>query len=340
MAVWKFEQLAGERRVLELGDHAAPHGRPRQDPVVDDEIEVREDEVYYGPDVPPTRHLFGTRHTPWEIKGRLSDWYGGQGFAKAKDAECRLFVSEQQQVLVTWGDVLSVVGMVKRYKSGRESVGEITYEMTILVDQDNFLGRLPKPETPKTPQTFVNRILLALTDLDGLPEIPPTLTGDIFDAVNGLISSINGVGAELNRAANQLDAFANAPFAALRRFRSGMAQLRTALWKLRETYDGLDRNVALESRNAEEGQLFWSAQGGLGKTMAQAMADIAAAERAATVAERGRIRGLVVAQTGDTWEKMAGRLYGDASRAGEIRDANGVSPGSPPTPGTAYLAPT
>lgn len=340
MGTFRFEQLAGERRVLELADHAAPHGRPRQDPIVDDEIEVREDEVYYGPKAPPTRHLFGTRHTPWELKGRFSDWYGGQGFAAKKDAECRRFVDEQQQCLITWGDTLSVVGLVKRYRGGRESVGEITYELTVLVDQDNFLGRERKSDPQPTPQSFVNRILLALTELNDLGDIPPTLTGDIFDAVNGLISSINGVGAELNRAANQLDAFANAPFAALRRFRSGVAQLRTGLWKLRETYDGLTRNVALESENAEQGQLFWDRQGGLGKTMAQALSDLAAAERAATVAERGRIKGIVTAQGGDTWEKIAIRLYGDASRAGEIRDANGVSPGSPPVPGTAYLVPT
>jgi hypothetical protein len=340
MGVWRFEQLGGERRVLELADHAAPHGRPRQDPIVEDEIEIRENEVRYGGDEPPTRHLFGAAFTPWELNGRFSDWYGGQGFAKAKTEECRLFVSEQQQVLITWGETLSAVGLIRRFKPGRESVGEITWEMTILIDSDNYLGRLGKAEPPATPQSFTNRILLALTDLDELTEIPPTLTGGIFDALNSIISSINGIGAELNRAADQLDAFANAPFAALRRFRSGMAQLRTSLWKLRETYDGLTRDVALESRNAEQGQLFWDRQGGLGATMAQALSDIAKAERAATVAERGRIRGMVTAQTGDTWEKLALRLYGDASRAGEIREANGVSPGSPPVPGTAYLVPT
>ncbi len=73
--------------------------------------------------------------------------------------------------------------------------------------------------------------------------------------------------------------------------------------------------------------------------MAAALAEIAEADRAAERAERGFIRGLHTAKTGETWESISNQEYGDASRVGDILAANAIEPGEAPTPGTTYIIP-
>ncbi len=121
---WVFEQLGGPRKKLELADHAAPHGRPRQAPVVSPEMHIRTSSTYYSGDVPRTIHVFGPSHEPVELVGRFSDRRGGRGFAIAKRDEVMRFVADQQEVLISWSDVYSVVGFITSFVPALEAVSE------------------------------------------------------------------------------------------------------------------------------------------------------------------------------------------------------------------------
>ncbi|HMJ13671.1 MAG TPA: hypothetical protein VK524_19775, partial [Polyangiaceae bacterium] len=92
-------------------------------------------------------------------------------------------------------------------------------------------------------------------------------------------------------------------------------------------------------QNAGEQLQFWQSQSNFSRSVVQVLREVAAAQREATLAERGSIQGVITAQEGDSWESLARRAYRDASRAGDIRQANGVTDGSQPITGTAYIVP-
>ncbi|HTF90122.1 MAG TPA: hypothetical protein VK843_17030, partial [Planctomycetota bacterium] len=291
---WIFEQLGGKRRKLTLASHAAPHGRPRQGPVVSDGIELRESEVYYAGDSPPTRHIFGLAFPPWELKGRFSDSKGGAGFALAKVQEVKEFVAEAQTVRITWGPTTGGIGLIKRFKPDREARYDVAWEMTILIDSDDYIiTNLPLPE-PRAPSEFMASVEALLKGpLQTLLEAPPTMKGSIFDSLSSLVASVNGISASLVGIADQIDSFANAPLDALRRFNAGLGQFRTALIKLRNTYENFNAQLAIESQNAGEQLQFWQSQSNFSRSVVQVLREVAAAQREATLAERGSIQGVI-----------------------------------------------
>jgi hypothetical protein len=348
---WVFTQLGGDRRTLELADHAAPHGRPRQKAVVEDEIEIREDEVYYSGEVPPTRHVFGRRFTPWDLDGRFSDVYGGAGFAKAKAEECKLFVAEQQLVQITWADVISAKGLIKRFSPGREAIGEVVWDMTILIDSDDLI---PVPRVvaevvvPATDYAAVWDALLPAQEILEARERaaeaferrqPMQLRADVFTTLEGLVASLNTVSAAALAVSEQIDTLASAPFALLARFRAGLRQVSTAVGNLRNTYDQFEVNLALETERAQEAQRFMDLQARWDAGAIEALREIQRLDRATELAQAGQIRGAIRANDGDTWESLSRRAYGDGTRADDIREANGVEPGQDPEANVQYLVP-
>lgn len=343
-SVWTFEQLGGPRKTLTLSDHAAPHGRPRKKPVVERELEVRMDRVWLAGDGPPVTHIFGTELGPFKLEGRFSDGYGGAGFARAKLNEVNDFVMDVQAVRVTWDDIVSVTGIIKHWKPGIESGGEVTWEMVLEVDEDHLLergfGRAGHEfDDLKSPAHFTNDIRQALADMHKLTEVPG-MRGSIFDSMNSLISSVNSVSSSLATIAGQIDSFANAPFQLLRRFRGALVQFTTVVARLRKTYDDLQVNVALENEDANYQQIFWDRQAGWSASSLRAIQLALKADRSAALAEQGRTLAIYTARQGDTWERISRLLFnGSSGRAEDIRNANGALPGSAPVPGTAYTIP-
>lgn len=342
-SVWRFTQLEGKKRVLLLADHAAPHGRPRNKPILEPEIEIREDSTYFAGSGPPTRHLFGLSHHSFKLEGRFSDAYGGKGFAREKLQEVKSFVSDITECHIEWDDLLSVIGLIKRFKPGIESGGEVTWELEILVDVDLLLEDTPQLQQGPSvaPIDMSNAIEGAFLDgLKGLRSVP-TMRGSIFDAIGSLISAVNSATASVARIAAQIDSLATAPFQLLRRLRDGLGQFRTAVTNLRTTYDNLTVNLALMSQaDADNNQRFWDIQAAWGDSSLKAMALALKADRAVAVVEQGQILALYTANDGDTWELVSRKFYGGASdRAADIRAANGIEAGQNPVAGTVYMVP-
>lgn len=338
---WVFKQLAGPRKRLELSGWAAPFGRPRQTEVADDVIEIREDTQYYsGLDAEPVRHIFGARYEPIELEGRWMDSWGGNDFALLQQTAAKRFVADQQDVQITWGEVLSYRGFIKRLSCKFESPHDIAWTMLILIDKDDNIEFRPDVPTPRSPSSYTNRILEVLAEsLEDSVEIPPTMKADLLTSLGSLISSVNSVSAELLRAADSLGTFEKNLFQQLGRFRAGLRQFRMAINRFKDVYESAQADAALESQNADAEVQLWKSQGAFSKSYAAALSEIVKADREAKRAQRGSIFTLSTAKEGDTWEMLARRVYGDATRADDIRDANGIAPGAFPEPGASYIMP-
>lgn len=339
-----FKQLnqKGEARgrVLILADHAAPHGRPRQEPVVSPEQRIRQAATYYTGSKRPTRHIFGSKLEPITLKGRLTDRRGTKGFAQAKHEEIKRFVDEAQLVQVTWDDILDCTGLIVRYLPGFESKGEITYELEVECDEDLLDPEPTNIPVVKAPASLVKDILSQLKAKDKLPFEPPTLKGSVSDVLNGMVSDLNSASALLVDASNEIDSFATATVTAIQRFRAGLGQTKVAVGNLRRTYDNSTVEMALENESATESQQYWDLQSQWTTSSLEAERLIAEADRAAALAEQGQLLALHTAALDETWESISEFWFRTADRAEDIRVANGVPAGQPPVPGTTYFVPS
>lgn len=340
MGVFTLQQLGGDRLKLELADHAAPHGRPRDKPVFEQEDVFRIESTYYPGTPTPTRHEFGLKFEPIKLDGRFRDALGGKGFARNKMDEVRRFAAGLQLCTLTWDDALSVICIITRVKRGVESKGEIVWEIEIEIDEDLFLGR-GNPITPevKGPDELAKRIQSLLSRTKDLPYTPPTIKGSIGDQLMLLAGAVGNATSQLVDASRQIDSFVNAPFQALTRFRAALGLVRVSVSNLRGTYDHLTTEAALQAQETEDAQEFWNVQAAWSESSLKALQEAARAERAAARVQQGRILLFYAAADGDTWESIAIAAYGAPDRAREIQAANGVPVGQNPVPGTIYMVP-
>ncbi len=338
MGEFHFSQLGGDKLELSLAGAFAPHGRPRQRPVVTDAVSVRNVEVYYPGNNLPTRHLFGTREEPWELEGRFSDRNGGNGYAQALTEYVKRFVADQQQVRVAWNGIVAANGFIELFEPGRESASEIAWRMTIRIDED--LLRVTRTAQPAEadPKTSMLNIQAAIAEAwDNALDVPPTLKVSILDALGALIGSINSAVASVAKIVDQFDSFQRGLVSELRRLRAGLRQLRTSVIKAKNAYNDLVAGTALVSNNSDDLLNFWDAQGTTNAAMIKAILEIEKLDAAARDAERGKIKGVYVAREGDTWESIASQTLGSSQRADDIRRANAAS--GNPVPGTEYVIP-
>jgi hypothetical protein len=333
-----FTQLGGEKLTLSLAGAFAPHGRPRQRPVVVDAVSIRNTEVYYPGNAVPTRHLFGTREEPWELNGRFSDRNGGPEYARTLTEYVKRFVADQQQVRIAWNGIVAANGFIESFEPGRESAAEVAWRMTIRIDEDLLRVIRKRDPVEADPKTYVLNIQDYIDEAwDDALDIPPTLKVGLIDSLGSLIGSINSAVASVAKIADQMNSFQQGLVSELRRLRAGLRQLRTSVIKARNAYADLVAGTAVVSSNSDDSLAFWNAQGTTGAAMLSAILEIERMDAAAREAERGKIKGVYVARDGDTWESIAQQTLGSAERAADIRNANGAT--GNPVPGTEYIIP-
>jgi hypothetical protein len=337
--VWSFEQLGAKRKRISLPGKYAPLGRPRHGTVVKNSLKIANETVYYSGDTEPTRHEFGRRLEPIDLNGRWSDRYLGSGAADAMNEVMRSFVDDRQEVLITWGNILSLGGFVDQFDSTHEGRGEVVWSMHIQIDRDNFLLVTPELISSKRPKEYIGEIIAALRLVDVDFSKQPRIKGSVLDLLNGLLASLNSVSSSLLSVAGQIDSLANAPFAALRSLRATNRQFRTVLVRLHTTYDDLLANAALETERAEDIQTFLGIRAEFSAGQYQALRTAAELDRQTVLAERGQTLALYTARGGDTWESIARNKAGSAEKADAIRQANGIDAGQPPLEGATYRIP-
>jgi hypothetical protein len=339
---WRFRQLGGDRKELVLADFDAPHGRPRQKPIVKDKITARTYTVHYSGEGPPTRHIFGDKFEPWELEGRFMDRAGGIGYAVRKTAYVKGFVADKQEVTITWGDQLAARGFIDSFEASIESSGEVAWSLTISIDADDLLPakRTIAEPTAASPKDYTAELEIALAKALIPPSRQPVFfKGSLFDLLSSLITSVTAPFAALAQLASQMQAFEKSLIGEIRRFRAGIGQLRTALIIFRDTYQDFRSDIAIEGQNAEASLKFWQLQSESASATLRAMAILLEADRAAAKAERGKMMGYYQVKDGDSWESISQHIYGGADRIDDLRTANGIEPGAAPVPGAIYQVP-
>ncbi len=343
MATLRLQQLGGAQREFLLTGHAAPHGRPRADPVATDALRIRNAEVFVAGQVAPVRHIFGYRYEPLEFRGRLLDRWAHVGFAEAKAAEAKGFVAEMERVKLSWdggsGAAIACTGIVLELDIARESHHEIAWRILFAVDRDELLGT---PVTAnirtKLPRDYTYAITYYLNETQAAFE-EMKLRGSVFDLFDNLISGLASLVSNVVILADELASFQKATFATVRRFRHVLGQLRTAALSVRDTIDAFEVDAAIEARNAREQFSFVRNQAIISDSTLAMITEVAEADRAAQLAEQGRVKAIVQAFGGDTFETLAVRSYGSAERAADIREANDVVDGALPVFGQLYMIP-
>lgn len=338
---WIFVQQGGERKALQLSGWSAPFGRPRHGTIVSDGIEVRHATTYYPGNPVPTRHLFGTKLNDFELTGRFMDVAGGAGYAQAKTEEVKQFVADQQEVTIRWSDVIQVTGFIEKFVPKREGPGDVAWTMTVLIDKDDKADRLAAtPLAQQGPQYLVRRIEPRVDAISTDITKDNRLRGDILDLFDNAISAVTTAFSYLADVSQQIDSFSRSALGTINRFRAAIHQFKTVGLQMRTTIERVLPDDALSTRRATEEQQWADTRAKFSANLALILADLADMDRQARLAQHGRIRAIITAKLGDTWESLAIRVYGSADRAGDLRDANGVASGEHPEPGTDYIAPS
>ncbi len=343
MATLRLKQLGGAQREFVLTGHAAPHGRPRVEPVATDALRIRNAEVFVAGQIEPVRHIFGYRFEPKEFRGRFLDRWAHLGFAEAKAEEAKGFVAEMERVQLSWdgGDGAAIVctGIVLELDIERESHHEIAWRMQFAVDKDELLDTpVQTGNGTKQPRDYTYQIVYYLNETQAAFE-EMKLRGSVFDLFDGLISGLASIVSNAVSLADEFASFQKATFATVRRFRHVLGQLRTAALSIRDTIDAFQVDAAIESRNAREQFSFVRNQAIISDSTLSMITETTEADRAAQLAEQGRVKAIVQALGGDTFESIAARIYGSAERASDIRTANGVADGAAPVVGQLYIVP-
>lgn len=338
---WTFRQIGGERKTIELAGWAAPFGRPRKEPLVNDGIALRvQTRRYAGNDV-PTKHVFGIQYKDWELHGRWMDAAGGSGFAQAMVANVKSFIADAQACTIGWGDVRSLTGLAEELDAKWESEADVEWTLRFSIFNDPALGTVSTVPTPRAAESYVNRITEAMTDvLHELPKKPDSLRLGFVESLDSLIAFINAPAATLTSVAGQMSDLEKGTVAEVRRFAAGLEQYKTALRSLRNTFESAPSDFALAFQDADDELSLSSSQSTFGLSMAQILAEAARADKAAADIEQSKIKAIYSAKGGDTWEQVSIAEYGSPARVKDILAANGISGGAQPVPGTNYFLPT
>jgi hypothetical protein len=341
---WTITQKSGDRKQLKLSGWGAPFGRPRQGSVVRTPIQVRQKTYYYPGNNVPTRHIFGLKWDNFDLHGRFMDYYGGTGFAKQQVQFINEFVSDQVECYIEWGRILSFTGLIEKFDPGYESEGTVDWKMSVLISKDNYLPE-PSQQRPaplqKTAADYTNLIVnqFALIGKKGNLTMPPSMPGNLLDALGSVVNVVNSAVAQFVGYASAVENFEQATFNELARLRAGIGQLKTALLSLRDMNASLQSDAILLSRDSLEMISLQNTQATADITMITTMSQLEQMDRAALQAQRGTVSRTYVALTGDTWESISITMYGSLSGVNAIRQANGVKYGINPIAGAVYQIP-
>lgn len=355
---WTFEQLGGPKNVITLSGWQAPHGRERKGAVIKDGVHVRKTEYTYpGRNANPTRHVFGIGYDDVTLKGRFRDRADGQGSARAKVEEFKAFVSDQQRVRVSWGNLVDFEGFIESFVPGRESFGEVEYEIKINVDVD-LLNKEPikrNVKKHKHPALTAHSIATDMgnafktvprvpttTLFEGISDLlqfPASVANSVLEFTDGLVTTVTSTFGAFRKAADSIDNVEKATVAQLNRLASCAATLQATLNTFKSTYAAVPADVAIVTQRTNEYIRHWESQASIEKSIRESCAQLADLRRDVGVLLVGRIKATYMAKQGDSWELISILFYGAPDRANDIRSANDLIPGQSPIPGNEYVIP-
>jgi hypothetical protein len=179
---------------------------------------------------------------------------------------------------------------------------------------------------------------LAFFDLDRAIS-KSKLPGTLLDSLSILTDAVSGAIGTFSTAVSAIGDFKDATFSQLNAAVTAARRARQATIALRDTFCSLPLDVATFRNDAKEAIVFLTSQITCETSSRQLLDSFETVERSAAVTKAGRTRTTYVARDGDTWEGISMIYYFDPSRGNDVRDANAVVAGAPPTPGVEYVVP-
>lgn len=341
---WTFEQLEGpvsDRKKLVLSGWSAPFGRPRKDPIIKETIKSRVQTTRYPGGSGQTRHAFGTNIEPTELKGRWMTKVLDQSATANDIADLWMdFVRDERTCRIAWGSIISWTGYIEELELGRESEHEIAWRMRVILDEREDKKKVTTPSAIELSTLVDNLDAMMRTFVDfGKLQLPviDSLSPDFLDQLDNLAALANGPAALMNKIAGQFDDVVKKTFSTLQHFRGAVTGMRTAILTMRDTVLGATIDSVLLVRTAQSDLAWAKYQAGFDTGTVEILNLLNLLDRNAELQQKQDATRFVTAREGDTWESIAIRATGSATKASSIRALNGARYGEKPVAGTSYL---
>lgn len=340
---WRFQQLAGDKKVLTLDGYAAPFGRPRQQPVATEKVRVSIQTTQYpGSKGPPTRHSFGSAWEPMVLNGRwMTRHLSGDSDAPTMAKQWTEFVRDEQPIRMSWDNIVSYTGVIEDLELGRESEHEIAWKMTVLVDSlDGAVAgwSMPTVRSVDANAAFIQSWVSASESLRAptLPDMAPSF----FEQLDFLAGSLKSYTGALVTVAQGIESIEKSTFSVIQSFRGVIANIESTVVTMRNLILTSEIDAVLMVRRAESDIAWYAYQLDFDVESLNAFAILAEMDRQLELQARSDLGKFVQAQEGDTWERLATRAGAGPDNAGVLREANGIRFGRLPEPGQTYLVPS
>jgi hypothetical protein len=366
---WEFRQLGPPNRTLTLDGPNAPYGRPRKGAVVEEELELRASVTYYPGNDEPDRHVFGTKQTPITLTGRFMDSrIGRKGEAQAKWDEMSSFVKDQVMVHAQWGGIYAATGLLTKCKRGAESDAEFTWSLTLDVNTDDtkpILGPIPAlvdagdqvkqiADKVRRLNVFASSIPADVNYQPGFLQGIGTLLNKINSLATGYETTLLGIGqtnitsiqnilntpsASLKTFAESVDNFTSAVSSNVAHFRAIVSQMQQSCDQLQVTLSSAENDPAIVAARGPSQNVWGLGRAEAEESLLEVMAIIAVLDLTAEIVQRGQPHKIVNSDQGQTWESLARIHLGTASKADDLRKANGAVGGGQPLTGQVIHIP-
>lgn len=359
---WTFTQEGPLPKTLTLDGWQQPFGRPRQGTIVDIGTEVLASIKRVGGNVDPIVSAYTTKGADWKMHGRWMDRVMGLGTGAALNMalQWKQFVNDRRIVRASWDNLIAYRIFITKMPMPLESANEVVWELEASVITDLSQAGPVVPQPVQTPVDMTSRMQVLAKPVTSpwidrlgalawlLDFIPDTAIG-LGLLVNAILIPFNLV----SQIASQISDFASATQTDLMGLNSGLAQVQTALYNLRQATDTLTATAASTQATYESSPVLGASPIFSGPDMislqsAKLDSDVANSAMAALMANmraqvqayiRGRTVTAYTAVNGDTWESIALAMLGAVDGVGAIRDLNGIQYGQQPVPGTRYQIP-
>lgn len=341
---WKFKQLQSPYKEIVLSDYAVPFGRPRQKPLLKDKLTVRNQVTRYpGNNGPPTRHLFGVHREDYDLSGRWMDSKLGTGFTATLIRNWEQFIADQVPMRMTWGNILSYVGIVESIEVDWESDSQVAWTLHLLIDEKDgytFQSRTQQTLTVDRTAELISRIDLMTDNLKQMATSVPDLPVTFLDRIDNALALMAEPSAALTKLVNQLESLENLASGDLQRFRLAFSQITNSVVGIENIIIYAAVDTAAWVRQSDSDIKFYDVTAKHNLYAAEMLEILADLQRdTQLVQQRGPSVRSFTARMFDSWESISNAVYGDPSGAAKIRAANGIRFGMLPQAGTKYKIP-
>lgn len=339
---WVLTQQGGERKSLTLDGYAAPFGRPRQQAVAKEVIKVTIQSTRYpASSGPPTRHAFGYGWEPMQLNGRwMTRWLPAGQTANGLADSWSEFVKDTQPITLAWGNIVSYSGVIEELELGREGEHDIAWKMTVLIDRRTDVGASVRTQQTTTPTSSTDA-LKAFVAASGQLAAPalPDMAPDFFEALDNAAGDLKRLTGQLSDLADTFSNIEKQSFSTVQSFLGVIANVQAAIATMRVLVPTADIDAVLTIRRAESEVAWYAFQLDFDNESLDALSTLSDLKRSVELQAPTNNQKFIVAQEGDSWERLATRAGIGVDKAGTLREANGIRAGERPQVGTQYLVP-